>query len=180
MRHSRSLRLLSAVCTLALLGPAVQGGERAPVKFNNAFIEFSKKLSAAGKKLGQLARPALEGQAADLKQVRKAYAEVEKVLAQVKKEAAALPLPPKSMSAPKLARAYARFLKGQEDMVKKEMREVVGLLDKANPIDAAGQARLLAILRDVAAREQKDLAELHEAQREFAREHDIKLKVLAP
>jgi hypothetical protein len=168
-------RLLPACCALVLFGGPAGAGENEPLKFNNAIAAFNKKLHEAGMKFGMALGPALQGNAVDLKEVRKAYTATEKAVAKIKKEAAALKVPD-SDSARKLAKVYKGFLKGQEEMVKKDMLEIVRLLELSNPPDQAGQQRLLRILQSVAKREQSELGPLQKAQQEFAREHGIKLE----
>jgi hypothetical protein len=175
MLTAKSLRVLSAVCVLALLGPAAQAGENEALKYNNAIAGLNKKLNEAGMRLGLAISPVLKGQAADLDKVRKAMKEVEKVLTQVKKDVAVLKVPD-SDSGRKLAKVYARFLKGQEDMVKKDLPDIVRVVEGANPPDKEGQDRLLKMLVAVGQREQTILTDLQAAQREFAREHGIDLK----
>jgi hypothetical protein len=164
-----------ACCALALFVAPADAGESEPQKFNEAIVGFNKQLNEAGMKLGMALAPALQGNAVDLKEVRKTYTAVEKVVAKIKKEAAALKVPD-SDSARKLAKVYQSFLKGQEAMVKKDMLEIVRLLEQSNPPDQAGQQRLLRTLQVIGKREQGELRLLQEAQREFAREHGIKLK----
>jgi hypothetical protein len=175
MSKVKPVCLLLALCALSLCTSGATAGENEALKYNEAIVRFNKQLSNAGLKLGQTIRPALEGQAVDLKEMKKAYAATEKVLNQVKKEATALKVPD-SESARRLAKVYERFLKGQEVMVKKELAEVVRLVETTNPPDQAGQQRLLRLFQGIAEREMTDLRDLQQAQREFAREHGIKLK----
>jgi hypothetical protein len=175
MGKATRARLLPACCALVLFGALADAGESDPLKFNNAIVGFNKQLNEVGKKFGMTLAPALQGNAVDLKEVRKTYAAMEKVVAKVKKEAAALKAPD-SDSARKLVKVYQGFLKGQEEMVKKDLIEIVRLLEQTNPPDQEGQQRLVRILQGVGKRELKVLHLLQKAQEEFAREHGIKLE----
>ncbi len=169
------IQLLPALCALALGASRAPAGYSEALRFNKAFVDFNKKLSNAGVHIGVALRPALQGNRADLKELKRAYIEAVWVVGQVKKSAAALKVPD-SDSARKLARTYTRFLRGQEVLIKENMGELLGLVESANPPDQAGAQRLLRLLQAIAERELSDLQELQQAQREFADAHGIKLK----
>jgi hypothetical protein len=175
MSKAKWMRLLPALGVLVLCAPRANAGENDALKYNNALGSFNKKLYEAGRKLGTTIGPALKGQAADLEEVRKAYAEIAKALNQVKKEVAALKVP-NSDSARKLAKIYERFLKNQEATIRKDMAEIVRTVEGTNPPDQAGQKRLLRLIQDIGQREMVIIRELQQAQEDFAREHGIKLK----
>jgi hypothetical protein len=179
MPNTKTLALPAALFALALVRPSAAAGESDALKFNNAFARFNQDLTAAGKKFGEALSPAFQGKAVSLPEARKRYKNVQKVLAEVKKAASALKVPD-SESARKLARAYDRFLKGQEEMIKKEFQEVLSLVEGSNPPDQQVRARLLKILQQVGEKEATTLREVQQAQEAFAKEHGIELKPAQP
>jgi hypothetical protein len=160
----------SLILGVFLLAAAGCAGEA--VTFNNAIVNYNKRLNEAGKKFGEALAPALQGGAVNVAQVKATYAEVESTLEQVKKDFAALHVP-KSASGQKLAKSYEKFLAGQESAVKNQMAQLVKLVEAPGRPNAG---MLMSVLQEVGRREQGDLAELQNAQREFARENNIKLQ----
>jgi hypothetical protein len=177
--NPKPLALPAALFALALVGPSAAAGESDALRFNNAFARFNQDLASAGKKFGEALAPALQGKAVSLPEVRKRYKNVQKVLADVKKAASALKVPD-SESARKFARTYDRFLKGQEEFIKKEFQELLSLVEGSNPPDQQVRARLRKILQQVGEREATTLREVQQAQEAFAKEHGIKLEPAQP
>jgi hypothetical protein len=155
-----------AVTALAAVGCA---GEA--VRFNNSIVEYNKRLEAAGKRLGEAMAPALQGGNVNIADVKAAYQETQNTLDQVKKDFAGLKVPP-GASAQRLADAYAKFLGGQEEMIRKQLGPMVKTLESGRPVPG----QLMSQFQQIAARENQDLQELQAAQREFARDHKITLR----
>jgi len=173
------LKPLLALGALALLGSVAHAGESEAQKFNNALAGFNKQLSAAGRSFGEAIGPGLKGEEVNLPQLRKTYMGVLKALAKVQKELAAQNVPD-SESARKLAKVYQQFLKGQERVIKKELSQVVRLVEGNNPPDQQTRDQIQKLLLEIAERERGDLAELQAAQRAFAEAHGIKLRQPEP
>ncbi len=169
MRGKRLIRggLLGALAVAAL---AAAGCAGEAVRFNNSIVDYNKRLAAAGKRLGETLAPALQGGQVNAADVKGAYNEVLNTLDQVKKEFASLKVP-SGASAKKLADAYGKFLQGQEDMVRNQMGQLVKMAESGKP--APGQ--MMGLLQAIGAREQADLVNVQAAQREFARDHNIRL-----
>jgi len=145
------------------------------VNFNNSIAKANQKLAAAGLEFGQKVKDALSGQPGKIREVKSSYQNVLKVLDGVKADMKALSVP-SSASAKKLYDAHQRFLKGQEEGAK-QFGEIVKILEN-NTLNAGDkQAKISQIITQIGALEQKDLVELQSAQREFAKEHNIRLEM---
>jgi hypothetical protein len=170
MRGSRSVRQLSlGVVALAALAAAGCAGEA--VRFNNTIAGYNKKLNEAGKRLGEAVKPAVQGEGVNVTDVKAAYDKVLGAIAEVKKEFAALKIPP-GAGAKKLAEAYGKFLKGEEELARGQIGEIVKLAEVSRP----NRDKILKLIQEVKAKELADMEELLAAQREFARETSVPLR----
>jgi hypothetical protein len=167
-------RLLAGACVLALLGAAPQDNQEA-ITFNQAIANGNKRLQEAGVAFGEAIRPALGNQQVDLDRLRRTHKNALKVLEEVRKDVAAVKVPP-SESGRNLRTGYERFLKGQEDAIKKQLAGIVRLIEKDNPPNQSTSAQILRILQEVGPMEAQQLKELQALQQTFAREHNIALR----
>jgi hypothetical protein len=170
MRRKKLVRpvLLGA---FALSMVAVIGCAGEAVRFNNTIAGYNKRLNEAGTKFGKAIAPAAKGLAVNVGEAKAAYQQVKTVVNEVKAEFAALKVP-SGASAKKMADAYAQFLKGQEHMVNNDFAQIMTMVESGK----VDQGRFNGLLLQVSQREQGDLAALQAAQREFAKEHGIRLQ----
>jgi hypothetical protein len=155
---------------LAVTALAASGCAGEAMRFNQGIVEYNKRLSAAGLKLGQAIKPALQGGNANVAEVKAAYNEAVNTLEQVKQEFANLKVPP-GASSKKLADAYGKFLRGQDDIIRNKLGQIVKMVEGGRP----NQAQMASIIMAIPAQENADLQEVQAAQREFAKDHNIRL-----
>jgi hypothetical protein len=179
MSKAKVLALAVTLGTLAFFGPEAGAGEGDALRYNNAVVKLTQGLNLAGRKFGMAIGPALKGQAVDLPKVKMGQQELRKALAGAKKEAAGLK-PHASETGRKMGKALERFLKGQEEVVKTDVGDIVRLLEATNPPDAQGSEQLQTIIRRMLQRETPALRDLQQAQEAFAKEHGITLKPKGP
>jgi hypothetical protein len=170
MRGRRFVRPLS-LGALALAALATAGCAGEAMRFNSAIAGYNKKLNEAGKQLGIAVKPALRGESVNTTDLKAAYDKVLTAVAEVKKEFAALKVPP-GAGAKRMAEAYGKFLKGQEELAREAIAQIVKLAEAPQP----NRDKILERIQKVKARELEDMDELLAAQREFARENDISLR----
>jgi hypothetical protein len=170
MRGGKLIRPLSlGALTLAALAAAGCAGEA--TRFNNTIAGFNKKLNEAGKRLGEAVKPAVEGGSVNAADVKAAYDKILGAVAEVKKEFAALKIPP-GAGAKKMAEAYAKFLKSEEELARDQIAQIVKLAEAPRP----NREKILELIQQVKAKELADMEVLLAAQREFARENNIPLR----
>ncbi len=170
MRGGNAIRPLSlGALALAALAAAGCAGEAA--RFNNTIAGYNKKLNDAGKQLGEAVKPAVHGEGVNVQAVKAAYDKVLAAVGEVKKDFAALKVPP-GAGAKKLAEAYGKFLQGEEKLAREQIGEIVKQAEASHP----DRAKLLALIQQVKVRESADMEELLAAQREFARENNVPLR----
>jgi hypothetical protein len=98
--------------------------------------------------------------------------EAVKALKEIRKGLAALK-PPGSASARNLLKAYGQFFKGQEKTFREDLAEIVRSLEEKNPPEPRECERLRQQIENFSKREQAQLKALQQAERAFAREHNL-------
>jgi len=159
------------MATVALAALAVAGCAGEAVRFNNSLAEYNKRLNAAGKKFGETLTPALQGGNANAGQVRSAYNNMLSTVEAVKRDFNAL-TPPPSATGKRLADTYRKFLQGQEGMIKNQLGEITRMVEQGK----ANGGQIMMLLQQIEGQERRDLSELQEVQRQFAKENGITLK----
>ena len=178
MHHRILSLLLAGGLLLFFVGTAQAQDDMADaLKFNEAIVNANKRLEMIGEKFGRQIAMALSGKPNDIANVKKGYAEVQKVLksvqADMKKLADEIP---DSAEAKEFYQAHQKFLKGQERMVKVEFQQIVDVVSDTT-LDADEKLeKIKEILVSVEKIEQADLKVLQAAQRKFAKKHGIILK----
>jgi hypothetical protein len=168
-----SRRLVLAV---ALVPLAAAGCEPEAVRFNNTIAAYNRRLNDAGKQFVQDVGSARQAKGLDADRLWASYDRLRETVKEVKQEFAALEVPP-GPSAKRLAEGYAKFLRSQDQMVLNELSRIMRLAQRAGGSGSANP-EIMRLLLEMQRREKRDLAELQQLQREFAREHKIAL--LAP
>ncbi len=167
----RLRRWAAAALALTVLG--VVGCDSEAARYNNTLAEYNRRLYAAGRQLGQSMRPSVQGGRVDTDQVRASYEAAWETVKEIKKEFATLQ-PPPSATGKKFHESYARFLRGQETMIRDDFGRIVRMLERPDRARSAGQ-ELVRIAQNALRREQQNIAELQQVQREFCREHQLPL-----
>ena len=161
---------------LALATLAAAGCDRNAAQFNNTLAGYNQQLNAVGKKLVQTMLPAVQGGTVNSDQVRDAYDEALSTLDDIRQDFATLK-PPPSASGKKFHEGYRRFLQGQNDMLRNDVGRLVRMLQRSSKDRTVGPI-IAQTYRRMLKREQDDLRELQDLQRDFASEH--KLPLLGP
>ena len=169
---SKPLTRLLCVLLAVLLGSVAVRADNPVQEYNDAILRYNKKLNAAGFAVGLRVGPAIVGKRTDIKQLREAYAQYLNVVAGIRKEVARLKIP-NTDSSRKLANTYERFIKWQEDSFKDKMKEIIHVIEKANPPDKQGQKRIVQIFLRMDKQERAFLKEIAELQRAVARDHKL-------
>src|SRR5262249_47753433 len=150
---------------LAFLLLALAGcGNPAP-KLINAIVKPKKKLPTPGQKFGERLRAPIQG--GNPAQAGQSINEMKKPLKRAQADMKKLDVP-SSASAKKLYEVHQRFLKGQEEFVQK-FGEAVKILEEPGVAAQAKAAKIQNVLGQIQGKEQRDLMELQNAQREFAK-----------
>lgn len=140
--------------------------------FNNALSNANKRLSKAGYNFGVTLAPIFNGSQFDRKKSKEELDEIKEVLDQVMNDMKALRIPD-SDEARALYDAHQQFLKGQKRMLANEFVDLLDIASDDTLTNAAKKERLGELLEKVGKVEKKDLTRLQEAQRVFAKRHNI-------
>jgi hypothetical protein len=166
---------------LAALAPA--GGVRAADKdvdsdaldLNEAIQEANRKINVAGRAFGETLAPALKEKDVDLRDLRRDYKYLQKVVAQVQADMKDVTVP-KTEVARAYAKAHQQYLKAQEGFVKREFAEILTVMEDETLSAADKKKKTLAISKKVNTADQKVFTALVKAQKAFAKEYGIKIK----
>lgn len=167
---SQSWAILGALCLLL-----IAGCQRGPLEFNNKIAKANKRLAEEGEAFGKAAQAAINGGPSSIADLKQEHQNLLNAITEVKKDMAALSVPT-SESAKKLYAAHQKFLAGQEKMINNEFAEIVRVCENKSLSDVAKQSKVLQIVTRVQKVEQADLLPLQAAQREFAKEHNVRLR----
>jgi hypothetical protein len=164
--------------TVALTVLFAVGCGREALNFNNAIANNNKKLNEAGKKFGDAIDLALKGKEANADAVEAAYKGLADTVKQVMDETKGFKAP-ESTSGQSLAKGYQKFLETEKKITENEFAKITkAIKDNKAPMVSEGSMaeQLKTLLREANDQERAALAKLHEAQREFAKEHGLTLK----
>jgi hypothetical protein len=144
------------------------------LKFNNAIAGANKKMADVGMEFGKAVGEVLSGQETSLPKAKAAHEKWVKTLSDVKAEMKTLTVP-SSASGKKLYETHQRFLQVQEEF-SGMFGEIVRILEDKKLDAKTKQVRVQQILSQIEPKESPVLAELQNAQREFAKENNFRLE----
>jgi hypothetical protein len=156
--------LLGALALAALAGA---GCDR-KTECIDTLSNYNQSLFDAGRKLGQTMAPAMQGGTVNADQVKEAYDELVETLDAIKKDFATLKIP-QTASGKRLAAGYAKFLRGQRDMIRNDLSRIVRMIQR-NPRDRNLGPSIMRAFQAMQQREQREGRELQKLLEEFARD----------
>jgi hypothetical protein len=160
-------RLLPGALALGALAMVGCAGEA--VNFNNTIALRTKKLEAVGKGLQESV------QANNIPEAKRKLQELLTAIEEAKKELASLPVPAKP-GAREFADAYDRLLKIQEESCKKDIPEMLQILEDPTMAAGAKENRIMQLAMQAQQRETPVANEFLQRQREFASKNGFKLQ----
>lgn len=177
---------LATALAVALLGA---GGCKKPpprpLKFNNEMARTNFELAKAGDAFREALKPYKdEGKPLSGSSLRSPYKDMEKALEEANEKWAEMQAPRKSGSGAILLEKYRSYLDEEEKILKKAER-IIKVLD--NQIKIAGSPprdmsadekhnEIKRLVDEINSIEGKALGSVSEAQKEFAKEHNLELK----
>jgi hypothetical protein len=141
---------------------------------NEAIVAANKKIYQAGLAFGETLAPALKEMKVDIIDLKKDHKRIQKVLEIVQSDLKDAKIPDS-----RIARAYYKahqaFLKTQEGLAKKELAEIITVLEDDDLTAGQKKKRIETIAKRIDQADKKVYAELQKAQKAFAREYGIKI-----
>ena len=154
---------------------AVAGCGRSNIAFNNALSEANQRIAKSGEAWSNHLEGALSGDPAAIQRMKAAEQDLRNVLADVKADMQALQVPD-SPTAKRLYDAHQKFLAGQDEILNNEFAEITRLIEDQETPQHEKVQRFIALAQSAEARENQDLLELQQIQREFAQENGFRLQ----
>jgi outer membrane PBP1 activator LpoA protein len=164
------------IVSVFLLAMALAGcNAHNPVKFNDTIVNAQKKLDDSSANLYEASSSALDGKDEEVAKMKAAHDACVRDLREAQSTIGQMKVPDES-EAKAFHAAAQKYLSAKEQMIVKDMGEVVKILEDKSMDSSERVAKVLPIIERVADAEKKELDTLQSAQQAYASKHNMKIR----